>query len=196
MTTTKPNQPKIWTTRAGKDNSQWNLFKQECAISVHIPTLKAKGRQSDIDYFKNEINIDDIIIVIDPLKKYVYGIGVIKSNYLSPTDLNNPSHHHTNTHGFKDARLTDWLTVDELKDPSFTFFSNGTGNLINSLSIQEYNCIRKAYLKEKNINLPSLTPPIYSQEKLKLVLEKISKNRNVILYGAAGTGKTYTAKYF
>jgi 5-methylcytosine-specific restriction endonuclease McrBC GTP-binding regulatory subunit McrB len=217
--THKSNQLKAWTMLAGRNNSQWDLFKQKKVIAIDIPTLLGSHditSNDTIDIFKNQININDIIIVIDPSSRSILGVGVIKSEYILPNDINNPCILQSK---FQDARMTDWIITDELQDSNFNLFTGSSrGATLSKLTDQEYEKIRGIYNKLK-IDLPSVISEqpeqqllvseelakretkssinlTYSQKKQKLLLQQIYQNKNVILYGAAGTGKTYTAKYF
>jgi len=187
------NQPSCWTILAGYDSKKWPAFKQDNHVAIDI--LKLQKGNIAITYFVEEIKIGDIVIVIVPIQFTVLGIGIIKSEHILPNDPNNPVNKLTT---FKDIRLVSWLSTDQLQDPSFSFLTDLQGIILSRLSIEKYSQIRQVYSSKTNVKLPSLIPKLltYSEEKLELVLKKILKNRNVILYGSAGTGKTYTAKCF
>ena len=65
--TKQSNLINAWTILAGKDNNQWDLFKDKNIIAIDIPYLQRNnhaGRANDtIKQFKNEININDIVVV-------------------------------------------------------------------------------------------------------------------------------------
>jgi len=190
------NQTSCWTILAGMNSNKWPAFKQYDLVAIDFLQIQNDSRHNiAIRYFISEIKIGDIIIVIMPRQLTILGIGIIKSEYIPPNAPNNPVNNLTT---FKDIRLVSWLSTDQLQDPSFSFLTDLQGIILSRLSIEKYSQIRQVYSSKTNVKLPSLIPKLltYSEEKLELVLKKILKNRNVILYGAAGTGKTYTAKRF
>ena len=195
------NKNNIWTILSGMNSNKWAVFKQHNHVAIDIPQIRNDPKHKiAIEQFTNEIKIGDIIIVIMPASFTILGIGIIKSELILPDDPKNPV---SNLATFKDIRFVNWLITEQLKNPSFSFLTNLQGVILNKLTVDQYNQISQVYSIEKNVEFPCLSPksltlkpPTYSQEKLRLVLEKIYTNKNVILYGAAGTGKTYTAKCF
>ena len=63
-------------------------------------------------------------------------VGIVKSAYIPPQDPNNPLH--TNQ-TFKDVRLVEWFTKDEVNDPSLNFLVNLKAVVSNDLTNQEYD---------------------------------------------------------
>jgi len=193
------NKNNIWTILAGMGSKKWAVFRQYNHVAIDIPQIRNDPKhKTAIELFTNEIKIGDIIIVIMPASFTILGIGVITSELILPDDPKNPV---SNLTTFKDIRFVEWLITEQLKNPSFSFLTDLQGVILTKLTVDQYNQISQVYSSERNIELPCLNPkppkpPTYSQERSRLVIEKIYTNKNVILYGAAGTGKTYTAKQF
>lgn len=135
--TKQSNLVNAWTILAGKDNNQWDLFKDKNIIAIDIPYLQRNnhgGKANDtIKQFKNEININDIVVVINPnFPQCIFGIGKIKSEYISPTDPNNPV---VAQNWYKDVRLVEWITQNKKEDAiTFRFFASQTGTILNKLT--------------------------------------------------------------
>ena len=64
------NQNRYWTILTGIGNKKWDVFKQYNLVAIDVPMLKSQGLEgrNTIDYFINEINLEDIIIAIIPNK--------------------------------------------------------------------------------------------------------------------------------
>ena len=191
------NQTKYWTILTGFESKKWDVFKKHDLVAIDFSRLKSQGSQglNIIENFISGINVGDLIIAIIPRKHTVLGVGEVKSEYVPPQALENPLQSHST---FKDIRFVEWLSKDEIKDSNLNFLENLTDIISSNLTNQEYNQIRELYSVKHNINLPSYfsVSPNYSQRKLKSLIQKISKHKNVVLYGISGTGKTYIAKHF
>ncbi len=218
MNIQKSNQPNIWAIQSGMGGAKWELFKDKNIVAASLYDINRNYQINpltqddkynetqirDINYFVKEIQNDDIVIAFfpsynKPIK--VYGIGQIKSEYIPPDAENNPSEDESYRH----VHHVHWLINEPIIDCDLILPTyNQGGGAVRKLDVLQFEPIKNEYLK----HFPML------QEKINSILDfsqmgailtsknienllMVSKNqKNSILYGSPGTGKTYTVSQF
>jgi 5-methylcytosine-specific restriction protein B len=152
---------------------------------------------NSILYFVDDVQPGDTVVA-NKGRSRVEGIGVVKSAYLGPKNVENPR---KNEKRHRHARLVNWLIDKPMDFDEFLFNPNQPPTVLK-LESDQCDKIKQAYLKkypELKETLDELFPdqnspnPESSEEAtMKKLLEQF---RQIIAYGPPGTGKTREAKH-
>jgi hypothetical protein len=113
------------------DGQDFRRFKDEASILSALERHHGKGTSGNgkgaaemIFSFANEIDVGDVIVANDAYNRAV-GIGIVESEYLSPTSPKNPLRDDETTHRHH-ARLVDWLIKKPADIPGGRLFVQRT----------------------------------------------------------------------
>lgn len=156
--------PKVWKIAPGIGASEWELCRERQCIVLGWRTLRdyrnfgnsnkgkkaivrdlgggpgdGSGAATSILRFAYEVMPADVVVA-NRGRSLVVGIGLVKSDYLSPSSPKNP----TGGKGkYPHARLVDWI-IDRKIDLGSMFFAQST---LTSLTPDRVNRIFRAYVK-------------------------------------------------
>lgn len=152
--------PQIWKVAPGEHANQWPMCRKRQCIVLGWRALRdyrrfgndkrsieralgggygnGSGAARSILRFAYTIRPSDIVVA-NQGRSRVVGIGLIKSDYLSPTSPKNPSR----SHEFPHARRVDWV-IDKPIDLGKRFFAPSTVTLIKPSQV---SFIRQAYIR-------------------------------------------------
>jgi hypothetical protein len=142
----------IWLIRPGEGAFLWEECKENSCIVIGWENEDGFSKYNSLDdvkedyeynnansiwSFYNEIEIGDVVVAIQG-NNNVWGIGKIKSDYISPKDDNNPNLE------YKNARLVDWVITEKLEKISHNLPQKTVTKEQNS---ERWNEIKTGYIK-------------------------------------------------
>lgn len=180
-----------WLIAPGENAWDWDAQKNEGIIAIgwgelgdlshykndyqtFLEDFKVEFKDGDKDKtvsakqvwnFYNEIKVGDIVFARKGLSQII-GMGKITSDYYYEESRK----HYTN------VRKVDWQKIGEWNYPG-----HSTRNTVHKLKLEQTMEIIKNMNNQEN-------------EKTISLVNLLEANKNLILHGAPGTGKTYTAK--
>jgi 5-methylcytosine-specific restriction endonuclease McrA len=139
------------------DGQDFRRFKSESAILSALERYHGKstagngtGAAEMIFSFANEIEIGHVIVANDAYNRAV-GIGIVESEYLSPTSPDNPLRDDETTHRHH-ARLVDWVIKKPADIPGGRFFVQRTLAPLDDAKVATIKqAYRNAYPNDKTI---------------------------------------------
>jgi hypothetical protein len=150
----------VWKIAPGERADHWEMCHERGCILIGWRALKnyrkfksqkailralggepgdGKGAARSIWRFTNEVKPFDLVVA-NQGRDSVVGIGIIKSDYLSPRSLKNPGGSKWLPH----ARLVDWIIDQPIKLKPY-FFGMPT---VHALNVDKVDRIHQAYLKK------------------------------------------------
>jgi 5-methylcytosine-specific restriction protein B len=215
---------RVWKVAPGPDAQYWDMCRDRACIAVgwldqtdfrEFPDRKSveealehAGQKSapagQIMRFTHRIKKGDIVIANKGIGQVV-GIGKVVSDYIAPTDLDNPSNHHKYRH----ARLIDWVITEPLNLGERVF----PQHTVSKITSETWERIRQGYiaqdpkLKDAFVRLTGSETPVEEPEEVIIDEQRYSADigplvhlaehtKNFILYGPPGTGKTFLVRKF
>lgn len=217
MATDKPN---VWKVAPGRNAKFWNECRDSGSIcigwlgdkdfrdyqsraEIRKDLVKKDGGKgggsSSIWAFTHLMNPGDLVVANNGLSRIV-GIGRVTSDYIPPTDPQNPSP----IEKYKHARKVEWLVTQELLLSEELF----TQPTVTRIRADQWDRIRKEYLAKypdlkpafdqlargKQDPEPVIPPP--DSTVVQKLLAATRRTRNVVLCGPPGTGKTWAVQQF
>lgn len=211
MATDKPN---VWKVAPGRNAKFWNECRDSGSICIGwfgdknfrdfksreeirdalLSTGEKGGGASSIWAFSRLLKPGDIVVANNG-KSRIMGIGVVTSDYIPPTDPQNPSP----IDKYKHARRVDWRVRQDLQLPE-ELFSLPT---VTRIKAEQWDQIRKEYLAKYpdvksafdqlsgGTRVVAATPPTVQK-----LIAATGRTRNVVLCGPPGTGKTWAVQQF
>lgn len=220
-----PNQnaKKLWKIAPGRNAEFWDVVSERDCIAIgwqDIGDLRNFKNKSEIKdalekigktdggaiqlwNFARNIQIGDIVVANKGLSEVV-GIGVVTSDYIAPEDENNPCKEISH----QNVREVEWLITEPVQLNANLFAQN----TVTPLDIPRWQQIKQAYLaiypemesvfnelekgmnttenaaeEEDNIEIPDIFKDLMSIS---------DKTKNLLFYGAPGTGKTWLVNHF
>lgn len=167
-----------------------NFMKQ-----VYDPSYSYKNNAHCLWQFANEINVGDIVFAKKGMHKII-GKGVVTSDYIyDPTRVE-----------YKHIRKVDWQNVGEWEHPGGQAVMKTLTNIspykdyVQKLLNLFNESTDESAAEQKEINYPPYTKDDFlnevymSEENYDTLVDLLEAKYNVILQGAPGVGKTFTAK--
>jgi hypothetical protein len=218
---TEDEERVVWKIAPGPEAQHWGMCRERECIVVDwlgdtdfrsFPDTKAisdalaqigekSGGASQIWRFTHKIKQGDLVIANKGTEEIV-GIGRVRSEYIAPNDVNNPS----NQPEYRHAREIEWVISEPLKLSERLFppqtiarVTPESWNLIRQLYMAQNPKLQKVFLNLEGFDGGPATPDEeelpYSADVLPLI-NLAEQTRNFVLYGPPGTGKTYLVRKF
>ena len=130
------------------DDHDFRDFKDQTSLLVTLESVHGigspgcgRGAARMIWNFTRDINRGDVVVANDGYNRAV-GIGIIKSDYLSPKSDDNPLRDDTTTHRHH-ARLVEWVITRPVNIPGGRLFAQSTLSKLNDVKAAT---VKQSYL--------------------------------------------------
>lgn len=210
------NKPNVWKVAPGRKAKFWNECRDSGSMCIGwfgdkdfrdfksreevrdalISTGEKGGGASSIWAFTHLMKPGDVVVANNGLSRIV-GIGRVTSDYIPPTDQQNPSP----VEKYKHARRVDWRVTREF-ELSQELFTQSTVTRIKSTVWDQIRAEYQAKYPDLKPVFDQLTggqptPVVPSvSSTVKKLLAATGRTRNVVLCGPPGTGKTWAVQQF
>jgi len=163
---------------------------------------KGTGGVASIWHFVHDIQKGHVIVA-NKGQYAIVGLGIVTSDYIPPSETDNPSE---DAH-YRHARMVNWL-ITEPVDVPFQFAMQ----TVTPVSTKQWNQIREAYLgkhpeledKIREVEMAAgihigdkeIQKPVDAPQELTSLMSTTKRTRNILVYGPPGTGKTWLVNHF
>ncbi|WP_069592608.1 AAA family ATPase [Methanosphaera sp. WGK6] len=211
-----------WLLAPGKKGRKWDLFKENNIIAIgwdklgdlsnldknsikdiyneaYNPQTTPWNDIKTIDDFVNNIQVGDIVIVKKG-RSTVLGYGEVTSNYTYDESFSSYNHvRHVNWIYFNECDTTGKLS----KLLSMKTLTNITGNIDDASGKYLYEVLLDLINEDvftSELSVPTYTRDdflddvIFKEEDYDKIIKLLKRNKNIILQGAPGVGKTFISK--
>lgn len=212
------NETAYWIYSPGENACMWDEFRTQgimgigwddlgCSIKefsskeeikeqlrrVYDPNYSYKYHAHCLWQFANEMKVGDVVFVKKGLHKII-GKGVVTSDYIYDNSRNS----------YFNIRKVDWQNVGEWEHPgnavtktltNISSYNDYVEKLLNIFDETEVEPIEPKEIKYPTYSKDDFLDEVYMDETVyNTLVELIDTKYNVILQGAPGVGKTFTAK--
>jgi len=209
---------RIWKIAPGPQAKYWDQCRENKCIAISFlndvdfrsfkdrdaikQALVESGQKAGNDLaiwrFAHRMKPGDIVVANQGVSGIV-GIGIIESDYIAPTDPNNPSE----IPDYRHARRVDWLITEPLGFQGKIFIQQTVGRVeeadwqtIKQDYLTKFPALRAAFQKLDGKQTKDDVPAEAPLQELEELISLTARTRNIILYGPPGTGKTFLVSEF